>query len=750
MERHLAAVLIADVVGYSRLSQTDEEGTRARFQTDLKEIFEPTIAEHHGRLVKTMGDGILVEFHSVVDALRCAVQIQQQKAKRNALAPPAQRLDFRIGVNLGDIIVEGEDIHGDGVNVADRIQALAEPGGVAISGTAYDHVKSKLPIGYASMGEQMVKGIAEPIRVYRVVLDAAAAGKTTEARKNRRSWRVPAAAATVIVLLLLAGAAAWWQPWRMGGEQPNLRNVVAADTRPSLVVLPFDNLSDDKQQGYLADGITEDLTTELARLPGLFVVSRNAAFAYKNKTLQPVQIATELKARYLLEGSIRRIGDEMRINAQLIDATTNGHIWAERFDGVWNEVFELQDKMVGEVAMALKLRLVSGKQAAHIAGGTTNAAAYEAYLRGRELEFRERPEDWVDAIKHYEQALALDPKFGVAAAALAWMYREAQWTGARSKELGLSIEEARNKANAYFTEAAKNPSAAYYRILTAKLNMQQRSDEAIAAAERAIALDASDPDNYESLSNAMTLNGRAADGLGYLDAATRVDPVWSRWRYYLAGLAYISMDRFEEAVVTLEKIEPELKETSYWDFWSNYDGLVLLISAYGQLGQNANAAKARERLKPYLAKAQNPEFTGQMAAGEFAFKNYPDLERVLVGLRKAGVPELSFGLDPTSPDRLDGAAIRALLFGHQVQGRNLESGDAYRRVTADDGTTHITVGDWSDTGKSTIEGNLLCIFYPSESRFCASIFRNPGGTFAQRNEYLFATHWNRFEFSVVK
>ncbi|PSH59037.1 guanylate cyclase [Phyllobacterium brassicacearum] len=748
MERHLAAVLIADVVGYSRLSQIDEEGTRARFQTDLNEVFQPTIAEHHGRLVKTIGDGILVEFHSVVDALRCAVGIQQQKAKRNADESPEKRLNFRIGINLGDIIVEGEDIHGDGVNIADRIQALAEPGGIAISGTAYDHVKGKLPIGFTSLGEQKVKSIAEPIRVYRVVLDPATAGTTIGVRRNLRRWVVPAAAVTVI--LLFAGAGAWWYPWRTAGEQSDVRNAVAADTRPSLVVLPFDNLSEDKQQGFLADGITEDLTTELARLPGLFVISRNAAFTYKEKATKPAQISSELGVRYILEGSIRRAGDEMRVNAQLIDATTGGHMWAERFDGAWSDVFELQDKMVGEIATALKLRLVSGQQAAQIAGGTSNTAAYEAYLRGRELELRAKPEDWVKAVRHYEQALALDPKFGNAAAALAWIYREAQWTEARSKELGLTEEETRAKADTYFAEAAKNPSPMYYRILTAKLKMQQRSDEAIAAAERAVALDASDAENYEWLSTAMIYNGRATDGLGYLDAATRVDPVWSRSRYFTAGLAYFSMDRFKEAAAALEKIAPEAKETSYWDFWSNYLGLMLLISTYGQLEQSADADKARERLKPYLAKAQESEYTGLMAAGEFSFKHYADLERVLVGLRKAGVPELPFGLDPQSPDRLDGTAIRKLLFGHEVQGRNLGTGEAYRRATEDNGTTHITVGDWSDTGKSTIEGNLLCIFYPSESRFCAVIFRNPGGTYAQKNEYLLATHWNRFEFSVVK
>nr|WP_246663630.1 adenylate/guanylate cyclase domain-containing protein [Phyllobacterium endophyticum] len=696
-----------------------------------------------------MGDGILVKFNSVVDALRCAVEIQKQKAKRNAAAPPELRLDFRIGINLGDIIIEGKDIHGHGVNVADRIQKLAEPGGIAISGTAYDHVKSKLAVGYASLGEQTVKNIIEPIRIYRIVLDPVAAGTTTKARMHHRSRHILTASAAVIALLLV-GTTVWWQSWRMAAEQVQGRNVAAADTRPSLVVLPFDNLSSVAEQDYLAAGIAEDLTTELARVPGLFVISRNAAFAYKDKSVQPVQIAQELNVRYLLEGSLRRIGDEMRINAQLIDATTSGHIWAERFDGAWSEILELQDKMVGNIATALKLRLVEGQHAAKVAGGTSNALAYEAYLRGRELELREKPEDWIEAIEHYEQALALDPKFGNPAAALAWIYREAQWGEARSQLIGLSAEEARNKENAYFSLAANNRSPIYYRILTAKLNMQQRSDEAIAAAERAIALDASDPANYESLSIALIYNGRAMDGLGYLDAAARVDPLWSRWRYLLAGQAYFSLGRFEEAVAALEKIQPEAKESTYWDFWPKYDDLVMLISAYGQLGQNADAAKARARLKPFLEITQDPEYTGLMAAGAFPFKHYPDLERVLVGLRKAGIPELSYKDDPASPDRLDGAEIRKLLFGHAVQGRHIGTGKAYRRVTADDGTTRVNFGEWSDTGKSQIEGDLLCFLYPSRWRTCAVIFRNRAGTLVQNNEYYFITQSDRFEFSVVE
>ncbi|HEV2899384.1 MAG TPA: adenylate/guanylate cyclase domain-containing protein [Pseudaminobacter sp.] len=746
MERRLAAVLIADVVGYGRLSQIDEEGTRARFQSDLKEVFEPKIAEHHGRLVKTMGDGLLVEFHSVVDALRCAVEAQQQKAKRNSVAPSEQRIDFRIGVNLGDIIVEGDDIQGDGVNIADRLQGLAEPGGVAISGTAYDQVKAKLPVGYASLGAQKVKSIAEPVRVYRVMLDPAAAGKTIGARRSLRSWRVQVA--TAAAFLLLAGAGVWWQPWHTAADPTSAGT--EADSRPSLAVLPFDNLSSDAEQGYLADGITEDLTTELARIPGLFVISRNAAFTYKDKPVQPTQVATELGVRYILEGSIRRAGDDLRINAQLIDATTSGHMWAERFDGAWGEVFDLQDNMVEQIATALKLRLVTGQRAAQIAGGTSNPVAYEAYLRGRELELSEKPEDWVKAVTHYEQALAHDPKFGSAAAGLAWLYREAQWTESRAKVLGLSQDEAHSKADAYFEEAGKYPSPTYYQLLSAKLVQQQRSDEAIAAAQRTIALDASDPVGYEQISWALIFNGRAADGLGFLEAAMRVDPGWSRFRHLIAGLAYFSMDRFEEAAASLEKIDAQTKEATFWDFWANYNGLKLLISAYGHLGRSAEGAVAKERIKPYIAEADDGEYTGLLAMTEFPFKNYADLERVLQGLGKAGVPELPFGFDPKSKDRLNGAAIKALLFGHEIQGRQVETGDAYWRTTAEDGASSVKVGEWSDEGVSQIEGDTICYFYPSLGRHCAAAFRNPGGTFAQKNEYFIFNAWSRFEFSVVE
>jgi adenylate cyclase len=389
VERRLAAVLIADVVGYVRLSQVDEEGTRAGFQADLREVFEPNIAAHHGRLVKTMGDALLVEFQSIVDALRCAVNVQRFKIERNAGLPKAKCLVYRIGINLGDVIVEGDDIHGDGVSIADRLQALADPGGIAISGTAYDHVKSKAEIGFAYLGEQPVKHVTEPVRVYRVLMEPTAAGKTIGSPSRQwRSWRRLAVPAAIVALIGMG--VAWWATSRTTAD------VLVAG--PSIVVLPFDNLNDDKEQGYLADGMTEDLTTELARVPGLFVISRNAAFGFRGRNLRPAQIAQELGVRYILEGSLRRAGEDIRINAQLIDATTGGHLWAEHFDGAWAQVFDLQDKIVGEIATALKLRLVVGQRASQTAGGTSNPVAYEAYLRGLEFEHRASPEDFVQAV----------------------------------------------------------------------------------------------------------------------------------------------------------------------------------------------------------------------------------------------------------------------------------------------------------------------------------------------------------------
>ncbi len=532
-----------------------------------------------------------------------------------------------------------------------------------------------------------------------------------------------------------------------GGASQSLRRRCRADhpEKPSIVVLPFDNLSDDKEQGYLADGITEDLTTELARIPDLFVISRNAAFTYKDKSLPPAAIATELGVSYLLEGSIRRVGDDIRINAQLIDGSNSGHMWAERFDGQWSKVFDLQDEMVRQIATALKLRLVESQRAAQIAGGTSNPAAYDAWLRGLELEHRGTPEDIAKAATSYQQAVALDPDYGRAWASLAWLFWDIHGVE-QEQALGLTWPEIQRKLD----EALKRPSPTYYQILAARLVRQQRSDEAIAALEKAIALNSSNAWSYESMSSALTFNGRPAEGRGYIDAAARVDPAPNGWRHYLVALAYFSMDRFDEAVASIDKIEPGSRE--YGWFWINFHGLMLGISAYGHLGQTDKTAALRARLDPMLKESDNGEFTGQLAQVFFVYKNYADTERLLEGLRKAGVPELAWGFDPKSKDRLTGEEIRRLTFGHQFEGRLLNTGEPYSRTTDADGFAQITMGLEIIAAPNTIEGDTMCLNRDPTigQRACSAIFRNPGGSAARKNEYLLFNHGSRFEFSVLK
>jgi adenylate cyclase len=743
VERKLAAILAADVVGYSSLMEADETGTHERLKAGRRELFEPEIARHHGRVFKIMGDGMLAEFDSVVNAVECAVALQRGLAERNAAVPPEHRVPVRIGINLGEIIVEGDDRYGEGVNIATRIEQLADPGGICVSGKVAKEVEKKLAFGFEPMGKHKVKNILEPVSVFRIRLDGVPARRPARLSPARlRQWAAMAAATIAIIV------GAWFALRSLAPEAVLTPAPQAADTRLSLVVLPFANLSDDKEEGYLADGMTEDLTTELARLPGLFVISRNAAFTYKGKAMQPAQIAKELGVRYILEGSTRRVGDEMRINAQLIDATTGGHLWAERFDGKWSDVFALQDKVVENVASALELRLVASAGKADVAGGTSNPAAYEAFLRGLELELRGTPEEVARAIPFYEQALALDPNFGRAAAELAMVY----WNmdESRAKAAGLSGDDVDTKLYEFLAKAAEHPSPTYYQINADLLVRQHRSDEAISELQNAVALDPSDPWTFDGLALALILNGRPVEGRAYIDTARRLDPAGSGglidWRHYLEGLAAFGENRFEGAVQSLEKIDLQSHHP-----WSKFFGLQVLLSTYGHLGRTAEIETTKGELRTVLSTVGEARYNRLLVQHYFVFKNEDDIVRLLEGLRKAGVPELPPGFDPTSKDRLTEEEMQSLMFGHEVRGRQVFPDRAeYRRTTATDGSINVTIGAMSLQGRSWTQAGALCNAYPRELAVCGVIFRNPAGTRERNNEYLYIFHNPRFEFSVVK
>ena len=361
-ERRLAAIVAADVVGYSRLMGLNETGTLTRLKSLRHSLLEPMIASYHGRIVKLMGDGVLIEFPSVVDALACSVQIQRAIPSRNESLPEEQHIELRIGINLGDVIVEGDDLYGDGVNIAARLEPLAEPGGICLSQGARDALGSKLPLDYEDLGDQSLKNIAEPVRAYHInaLVDAvmpegsSAANEAADHRKThtRLSWRW-VTSAVVILLLGAGGTVFWWQ----SGIEPVATEVIAQPLpdRPSIAVLPFNNMSDDPQQEYFVDGMTEDLITDLAKIKSLFVIARNTAFTYKGKSVVVPDIARELGVKFVLEGSVRRSGDQIRINAQLIDGVSGAHIWADRYDGQLTNVFALQDKVTAEIIEQLQI-----------------------------------------------------------------------------------------------------------------------------------------------------------------------------------------------------------------------------------------------------------------------------------------------------------------------------------------------------------------------------------------------------------
>jgi len=432
-KRKLTAILHADVKGYSRLIGEDEEATVSTLKA-YRELMGSLIRNHRGRVVHGSGDSLLAEFASVVDAVKGAVDIQEELKTRNAELSQDRKVEFRIGINLGDVIEEGEDIHGDGVNIAARIESLADPGGICIASGAYDQVKKKLSLGYEYLGGHTVKNIVEPVAVYRVLTDPKAVGKVIgEVRSEPKPRRRMAWAVLALIFVVVSGLALWKlypqmvsPPVQLSSSEKTTSSLVDSH---SIAVLPFVNMSDDPKQEYFSDGITEDLITDLSKISGLFVIARNSTFTYKGKSVKVQQVAQELGVRYVLEGSVRKASDQVRINAQLIDAGTGHHLWAERYDGKMDDIFALQDKINQKIVAALAVKLTVNEQEQSVIKETNSIAAYDAFLQGWELYLRQTPDDFAKALPLFEKSIALDPNYGRAYAALALTYLEASGYG---------------------------------------------------------------------------------------------------------------------------------------------------------------------------------------------------------------------------------------------------------------------------------------------------------------------------------
>ncbi|MFQ5961708.1 MAG: adenylate/guanylate cyclase domain-containing protein [Candidatus Methylomirabilales bacterium] len=637
VQRKLTAILSADVKGYSRLMSQDEVGT-IRTLTAYRAAMATLIQQYRGRVVDAPGDNLLAEFASVVDAVNCAVEIQRELAERNVALPSERRMEFRIGVNLGDVVVEeGERIYGDGVNIAARVESLAEGGGICISGTAYDQVENKLGLEYDYLGEQAVKNIPKPVRVYRVLsVPGAAAHRVLQARRAvARKWRTAALAITA-VLVLGGGTAAIWSFYLR--PSPRLAEVASVEKmafplpdKPSIAVLPFDNLSDDPEQGYFVDGMTDDLITELSKVSGLFVIARNSVFTYKDKAVKVRQVAEELGVRYVLEGSARKAGERVRINAQLIDATTGHHLWAERYDGNLGDVFTLQDRITGKIVSALAVKLTAVERDQVARKHTDNVVAYDAFLQGRTHYVRRTPDDFAKAVRYFEKAIELDPTYGRAYAALALTY----WEGSHnfwSQSLGISWFGARTQADEYLQMAMNNPTPLTYQVASKMLTDWHDHGEAIDMAERAIALDPNDANSYLAMAYTLIYAGRPEEAFKFVESAMRLDPHYPAYYLFVLGLAHFGTQQFEEAATLFERA---LKRNPI-----NNVPLIHLAASYGHLGHEREAAAAIEELKKVMPEANSLTLASRPLISKY--KNPLDNDRLLEGLRKAGLPETAY------------------------------------------------------------------------------------------------------------
>jgi TolB-like protein/class 3 adenylate cyclase/Tfp pilus assembly protein PilF len=720
MERRLAAVLIADVVGYSRLSQADEEGTRTRFQADLQEVFGPRIGAHNGRLVKTMGDGLLVEFHSVVNAMRCAVDVQRAKSEREAGFGADRRLAFRIGINLGDVIVEGDDIHGEGVIIAERLQSIADPGGVVVSGTAFDQIVHKAEVGFAYLGEQQVKNITYPVRVYRVLLDPASARKVVG---TTRKTSVRPLVLGVAGALALAAITALFV-----GQQ------LTPPDRPSVAVLPFANLGGDSEKEYFADGITDDLITDLAKLSGLVVIARNSVFTYKGRPVVLQEVARDLGVRYIVEGSVRRSGDRIHVNAKLIDTATGDHLVAEEFDRSASDVFAVEDEVVRHIVEALGVQPTASEQGQLARPPTANLEAYDYYLRGEQAE---RTGLLREALQLYAKATTLDPSFAEAHAADA---RTAVYVWRLDYDNVLPGPLARKRAYQKAGRALElNPeSSRPYAILAILQVVDRRYEEALASARRAVALGPSDAEAHAALSLVLTFAGRHAEAVAAIETAQQFNPSLSTSERLVAGLAFLLHGDYARAIETLKRARAEAPRL--------IDTHALLAAAYaraGRLSEARDAAAEAHRTVPVTSVE-----TWRVLYSHF--RNGQDLERVLEAMRDAGLPEWPFDFRGEDLDRLSGADISRLAFGRTWQGRT-GAGEPALLQLGRDGKTGFRTPTQIATGTAFVDRDMLC--EQSENVLlgrprCGPVYRrthDPG-----QPEYTYVNAFTLFHFSPVE
>jgi adenylate cyclase len=632
--RKLTAILSADVAGYSRLMQDDEAATVADLET-YKQVFFDLIKQHRGRVVDSPGDNLLAEFASVVDAVQCAVAVQKEFHAHNAELPENRRMLFRIGVNLGDVIEEGERIYGDGVNIAARLESIAEPGGICVSKTAFDHIESKLPLGYEFLGEQTVKNIAKPVGAYRVVLESRITDIKVARPTAQGSRRKILVFGLVGALLIIAGAALWQfalrpapaHPPRPPDEKADPQKMAyALPDKPSIAVLPFVNMSDDPKQEFFSDGITEEIITALSKIPQFFVIARNSTFTYKGKAVKIRQVSEELGVQYVLEGSVRRDGDKLRITAQLIDGLSGKHLWAERYDGGLKDIFALQDEITMKIVTELRGKTIIGGEARSAAKGTKNMQAYLKYLQATEYITRLTKDDAIQARKLCEEVLALDPEYPKGYARMALLL-------ALDAVMGRTDfpQQANARAMEMIAKAISlDPEEGHFYALRGVIHAQMRQyDEALADAAKALSLEPNHPGVLNESASVLWRSGKPEQALPLFEKLFRLSPIPALGNFTGAGMAYNLAGQYEKAAEMFRKAIQKNPQV-----YLGYLGYAISTSMLGRTEEAGSAVKELLRVNPHFSTEQFREFTSRVG-----IKDQTAVDKFSEALRKAGLPE---------------------------------------------------------------------------------------------------------------
>src|SRR5216683_3063979 len=603
----------------------DEEAT-LRTLTSYRKLIDGLIQQHRGRFVNSAGDSVVAEFASVVDAVQCAVVIQGTLKAENATRQPERRMEFRIGVNLGDVIEEGEQIYGDGVNVAARLESLADPGGICVSGTVCEHLGNRLALGYEDLGEQAVKNIAKPVRVFRVLMEAGAAATPARqthgvARKYvRRGVFSIAGLAIIAATIIFVQHLSLRPPTPSASIPPAQPPALPLPDKPSIAVLPFANMSDDPKQEYFSDGITDDLTTALSRLPDLFVIARTSTFTYKGKAAKVQDVSRELGVKYILEGSVRKEANQVRITAQLVDGTTGADLWAVRYDRPLRDIFSLQDEIVRRIVTTLNLQLDLMQQGFDVRQTTDNLEAYDDFLQGVEYGWDPTKDGNEKGRQMFEKAIELDPKYAHAYADLGSSYLldwTSQWThDPHTLDRALHLEQ---------QAIALDDSLPFaHMILGETYVFKKQYDQATAEAERAIALDPNSAVGYVALVEIMEYSGKPTEAIGWAEKAMRLDPRHRNLYLLFKGVSYTQMGRYEEAIPIVKR-----SLASYPNIWAAH---AILVVDYTELGREDEArAEAAEVLRI------SPQFSLDRWMQISPQKDQTVLKRNIADWRKAGL-----------------------------------------------------------------------------------------------------------------